>query len=268
MPIATIKGETFYYEIDDLTAPWSRNVETILIEHGIVRNSQFWRHWVPALARHYRVIRRDTRGHGKSVVPPGDCQWSSDLLVRDVMGFMDALELYQVHYLGESTGGRVGGLLASLWPDRLKTLTLMSTPLKTRGHAGVPQAGPSFDVGAWVASMFESGILSAGKSQEQRDWVMRNASSVPAHVVLGIRAAGAEIDLSALVSTFTMPVLVMAATHSAVVPLTDAIEMYQMLHNGTLAVIDAPGHEIYVERPQPCIDAFLSFLAAQKQQQS
>ena len=54
-----------HYELDDFTDPW-KPAETTVIQHGLGRSSCFWCHWVPLLARHYRVIRRDMRGHEQS----------------------------------------------------------------------------------------------------------------------------------------------------------------------------------------------------------
>ena len=63
MPEIRINGYVTYYEDDDFTDPWKAR-QTILIQHGFGRNSQFWRHWVPMLAicgvTAARVIRGPT----------------------------------------------------------------------------------------------------------------------------------------------------------------------------------------------------------------
>lgn len=41
--------------------------------------------------------------------------------------FMDAIGLQQVHYLGESIGGILGGSFAARWPERLKSLTICNS---------------------------------------------------------------------------------------------------------------------------------------------
>src|ERR1700753_2975101 len=135
MPFVNVADQNIYYEPDCFVEPWAAPPEVILIEHGIARNSAFWLRWIPALASKYRVIRRDMRGHGQSSAPDAS-KWSSRDLVEDVRGFMDALGLEQVHYLGESTGGRVGGLFASIYGERLRSLALCSVPFKTRGSTG------------------------------------------------------------------------------------------------------------------------------------
>ena len=49
----------------------------------------FWRGWVPELARNYRVLRFNSRGCGGTTVPvPGE-PYHADQLVGDSLGLMD-----------------------------------------------------------------------------------------------------------------------------------------------------------------------------------
>jgi pimeloyl-ACP methyl ester carboxylesterase len=48
------------------------------------------------------------RGHGQSADPGPAYVWSVEDLLNDMKGFLDALGLQQVHYVGESVGGILG----------------------------------------------------------------------------------------------------------------------------------------------------------------
>ena len=61
MPKVKANNYEMHYEVDDFTDPW-KPAETLWIQHGFGRSSRFWYHWVPPLAAHYRVLRRDMRG--------------------------------------------------------------------------------------------------------------------------------------------------------------------------------------------------------------
>jgi pimeloyl-ACP methyl ester carboxylesterase len=89
-----------YYEVDDYTDPWLKNKDMFWLQPGVGRSSRFWYHWVPALARNYRVVRRDMRGHGMSADPGPNYTWKIADLLNDMKGFLDALGLDRVHYLG------------------------------------------------------------------------------------------------------------------------------------------------------------------------
>jgi pimeloyl-ACP methyl ester carboxylesterase len=117
-----------HYEVDDFTDPW-RGKETILLLHGNAESGAAWYGWVPHLARHYRVVRMDLRGHGRSQVPPADQPLMLNRLVLDVAELLDHLSLPQAHIVGNSAGGYLGQQLAMTRPERVLSLSLFgSTP--------------------------------------------------------------------------------------------------------------------------------------------
>ena len=75
-------GNRIAYTIDDFTDPW-RPPETLLLLHAAMGSSQRWYAAVPPLARHYRVVRMDLRGHGESQVPPPEPPLTMPRLVLD-----------------------------------------------------------------------------------------------------------------------------------------------------------------------------------------
>ena len=64
-------GNVIAYCVDDFTDPW-RETKTVILLHSAMANAERFYAWVPAMARRYRVIRMDLRGHGASAVPPED----------------------------------------------------------------------------------------------------------------------------------------------------------------------------------------------------
>src|SRR5207302_5902737 len=62
-------GLSLAYYIDDFTDPW-KTAPTLLLLHAAMGSARRYFAWVPHLARHYRVVRLDLRGHGNSPVPP------------------------------------------------------------------------------------------------------------------------------------------------------------------------------------------------------
>jgi len=99
-------GARIFYRVDDFTDPWSQP-ETILMLHGFCRNSRFWYAWVPILGRHFRVVRPDLRGCGKSDVPAPGFAWSLAQYHDDLIAFMDIAKIERAHFVGESMGGMV-----------------------------------------------------------------------------------------------------------------------------------------------------------------
>ena len=106
MPKIKVDDFELHYHIDDFTDPW-RPAETILLHHAAAGNINRWYAWVPTLARHYRVLRMDARGHGDSTKPPANYQWDIKVLARDISRLLDTLGLSRVHLVGASGGGIV-----------------------------------------------------------------------------------------------------------------------------------------------------------------
>src|SRR6185369_15072205 len=119
-------GLRFNYYLDDFTDSWA-DAQTIFMVHGAMANARRFRSWVPALARRYKVVRMDMRGHGESSVPGGDTELSLPVLVGDVLALLDHLRCDKVHFVGNSAGGYVGQHLAMDHPERVATLALFAS---------------------------------------------------------------------------------------------------------------------------------------------
>jgi pimeloyl-ACP methyl ester carboxylesterase len=74
------------------------------------------------------VVRNDSRDAGRSVAyEPGAPQYALRDLVADSVGLLDTLGLASAHLVGMSLGAAIGQLLALDHPDRVASLTLVSS---------------------------------------------------------------------------------------------------------------------------------------------
>jgi pimeloyl-ACP methyl ester carboxylesterase len=121
-------GVSLAYYIDDFTDPWKES-PTLLLLHAAMGSSRRYFAWVPHLAREWRVVRLDLRGHGNSRVPPAEQPLLLERLVTDVVEVLDHLGCKDAHIVGNSAGGYLGQQLAMSRPERVKSLSLFgSTP--------------------------------------------------------------------------------------------------------------------------------------------
>jgi pimeloyl-ACP methyl ester carboxylesterase len=270
MPKITANNCAMYYELDDFTAPW-RQSETIWIQHGFGRNLRFWSHWVPLLAGHLLVLRRDMRGHGQSADPGPQHQWSAEELLLDMKGFLDTLGLEQVHYLGESIGGTLGIAFAARWPERFKSLTLLAAPtsiparvqkLFALGYEDWPTALGKLGSGGWAKALMESGSGLTGGDPARTQWVIREWARTPTHVLQGLCRAVPSVDVAPLLAQIKVPTLVLAPANSSYEPLKAQVAMRDTIPGARIAVIDGKGHEIYADQPEACAAAVLKFIAS------
>ena len=78
---------------------------------------------LPELARHYRVIAFDVRGHGKSGKPHDPKAYGPEM-AWDVVRLLDHLGIAKAHIIGYSMGAHIVAQLLTLAPHRFITATL------------------------------------------------------------------------------------------------------------------------------------------------
>jgi pimeloyl-ACP methyl ester carboxylesterase len=101
----------------------------VLLLHGFPETSVSWRQQMPVLAAAgYRVVAPDQRGYSPRARPGVVEAYRTDRLVADVVDLADALGIDQFHLVGHDWGGAVAWQVAGRHPDRLLTLTVLSTP--------------------------------------------------------------------------------------------------------------------------------------------
>jgi pimeloyl-ACP methyl ester carboxylesterase len=122
--VALVNGTKLYYEMA------GRGATVVLIHGGLVDrrmwDDQFW-----VLARHYRVIRYDLRGFGKSA--PVTANFAP---VDDLTELLKFLKVRRATIVGLSFGGQVATDFTLQSPEVVDRLVLVSSSL--RGYQGPP----------------------------------------------------------------------------------------------------------------------------------
>lgn len=263
-------GQTTHYIEDNFTDPW-KPCETVLIQHGFARHTAFWYHWIPALAREYRVIRRDARGHGFSSVPSADSsyRYTIETVCSEIIDTMDQLNIDKVHFLGESTSGMVGEILAVKYPHRLHSLTICSSPtylppralsLFAFGHSNWPTACRSLGSRGWAESLSRIPGTVQNTDPAYLKWWVDQVALSSGEGLAGYAGFLSELDARAYLPLIKIPMLILAPTNSAAVSMKDQEGIQAIVSGCQLIKIDGVGHEIYTEKPLECQRAFLNFL--------
>ncbi|MFO1188217.1 MAG: alpha/beta hydrolase [Alphaproteobacteria bacterium] len=116
-------GGHLAYDEYNFTDPWSKP-DTIVLVHGFSKNRLYWYEWIPALARHYRVLNVDQRGHGDLSLPPRDFTMSLRPFADDLVSFLDAVGLQGAHFIMADSRRRSQSSLGPPIPDRVKSMVL------------------------------------------------------------------------------------------------------------------------------------------------
>ena len=217
MPYLKRSGRpTLHYEIDDYTDPWKK-ASYLVLQHGNAKNCEFWRAWVPYLSRFYKIIRPDLRGMGKSKTDFDlTTGFNVPAYVQDFTDLLDHLGVESAHYVGESSAGTLGFAFAAEAPDRVRTLTVSSSPIS------MPQADIESSLGGfatrvemlqkvgsrgWAEASNAGRRMPVGADQGMLDWVVDEMGKSDVDVLINYFRWISTADAEPYLSRIRAPVL-------------------------------------------------------------
>jgi 3-oxoadipate enol-lactonase len=142
MPLRESPGLHLHHRLDGLA-----DGPCLVLSNSLGCTLEMWERQIAAFSREYRVLRYDTRGHGRSGVPQRPC--TIEQLGLDVLGLLDALGIERTHYCGLSMGGATGMWLAVNAPHRIERLVLCNT---------TPWLGPPEAMNARIETLLRDGM--------------------------------------------------------------------------------------------------------------
>ncbi|MEO5747843.1 MAG: alpha/beta hydrolase [Humibacillus sp.] len=106
-----------------------RDAPAVLLLHGFPTDRTSWRGVSPLLHESgLRTLAPDQRGYAEGARPPGVAAYRLEELVADALALLDCAGVASAHVVGHDWGGAVAWLLAGNHPDRVTSLTVLSTP--------------------------------------------------------------------------------------------------------------------------------------------
>jgi pimeloyl-ACP methyl ester carboxylesterase len=106
-----------------------REGRRVLCLHGFPQTSWAWRDQLWALGHAgYRAVAPDQRGYCGGARPSATSDYGTEHLVGDVIALADSMEMERFDLVGHDWGGLLGWIVAERFPDRLRSLTVVSTP--------------------------------------------------------------------------------------------------------------------------------------------
>lgn len=113
----------------DVTDSGAADGEVVVLLHGWPQDRHAYDRVIPLLtAAGYRALAFDQRGYSPNAQPRSVAAYAMADLVADVAGLLDAAGVERAHLVGHDWGGAVAWATAERLPERLLTLTVLSTP--------------------------------------------------------------------------------------------------------------------------------------------
>ncbi|MBW7923161.1 MAG: 3-oxoadipate enol-lactonase [Burkholderiaceae bacterium] len=249
-----VDGVSIHYTIEG-DGPW------LTMSHSLACNLHMWDEEARRLSRRYRVLRFDTRGHGRSDAPAGP--YSLATLAGDVRALLAFLGVRGTHFVGLSMGGMIGLALALDAPELLRSLVLCDTgsrfSLDVEARARVVEAG---GLEAMVAPTLER-FLSASFRERNGETTEKIAAMIRATPVAGYLGCCRAISTMALTSRLgeiRCPTLVLVGENDVVTPPSMAREIQRGIDDAQLVVVPDAAHLANIEQPEVFNRALLGFV--------
>jgi 3-oxoadipate enol-lactonase len=235
--ITTGDGTRIFYQFDE-----EEGLPVLLLSNSLGTTLEMWDPQIPALTGHYRVLRYDSRGHGRSDAPEGPYEIAR--LGQDAVELLNALNIETVRFCGLSKGGMVGMWLGIHEPDRIERLVLANTSV----YIGAPEVW-----NARIETVKRDGMAAIVPGVIERWFTPRFQKSDPAaveHIAAMLRsippqgyvaccAAVRDMDQRAEISSISAPTLVIAGIHDGATPPVQAQLIAGEIPGAALVDLDA-----------------------------
>lgn len=223
----------------------------LVLTHGLGDDHRFWDPCVEMLSPHHRVIRWDVRGFGRSAKPPGP--YDLDLFADDLARVLDAMDAPVAHLVGLSMGGVIAQRFMLAHPERLQSVTLVSTSSEISERAtanwrkladrveskGFGKIDASRSFAAGFADDHPAVVAAAGA---------QTASNDPAAYAAAARAVS-EYHFTAALAELRLPVLILQGLEDQLTPPGGSVKMSRAIPHSRLLLLPEAGHSLPVEQP-------------------
>jgi len=251
---------------------WGSGSDVCLLLHGFGDGSYVWNRFAPSIARLFRTLAVDLRGHGESSWDPTG-RYPVESHVADVLGVIETLSLRRLIVIGHSLGGDIAVRIAAARLSHVVGLVVVDF-----GPDPIP------DGVARVRSDFNESMRTWGSVDEYASWLSERRPLVDAEIIQNL-AAGAlrpvlnggfrpksdpamgqddgaddRAEVWPLLERIACPVLVVRGIGSAVFSGRTARQMERVLRNGYVHVVDHAGHAVMSDNPDGFADALSPFL--------
>ena len=255
-----VNGIQINYELSG-----KKDAPVVVLSHSLASSMVMWNPQLKLLESHFRVLRYDMRGHGKSEATDG--AYTLDQLAADVIGLLDALNIHFVHFVGLSIGGMIGQCLALDYADRLKSLTLCDTapvipeeakPLfeerLNRARDKGMEALVEETLGRWFTMPFLK------RNPAEVEIIRKNILATPLAGFIGCSNAILGLNYLERLSGIKLPTLIMVGEDDPGTPVAASAAMHEQIQNSKMVVLPAAAHLSNIEQAQAFNTALLDFL--------
>ncbi|MFW9875816.1 MAG: alpha/beta fold hydrolase [Candidatus Thorarchaeota archaeon] len=255
--------------------------EPVLLIHGFGSKKESWIAQRDPLAQHFKVIRLDNRGAGKSDRP--DSAYTMEVFADDINIFLDFLEIDKVNIIGWSLGGMIVQNMVLKYPQRVRKMVLINTNYGTPDESGAEmyknmrlnslKLMKEDPIKAFWQSTRTSFHLKFRKQMETEptkkwyglwsvdDLIQNSITDPPTErdIIMQAEAIATHHTLERL-HEIKNETLLITSSHDRIMPVSVMEEMHEKIPNSTLKIIDKAGHDSPLSRAPEVNNMIITFL--------
>lgn len=257
---------TNYIEAGDPAAP------ALVLIHGSGPGVTAFANWngvIPTLAEHFHVLAPDMVGFGYTEVPEAVTDFTVDLWVAHIIGFLDALGIARASFIGNSYGGGLSLATAARHPDRVARFVLMGAAgLKFEMSKGLEAVWGYEPSEANMRKLMETFAYNPGLVTDAIVTSRHNASIRPgsheAYSRLFPEPRQAKLDRLSTpeddIRAIDAPALIVHGREDVIVPVDVAYRYSALLKHSELHVFGECGHWTQIEKKDRFLEVVVPFL--------
>jgi len=253
----------------------------LFLIHGFGAKKESWIAQIPDLSQHFKVIRLDNRGAGKSERP--DAEYTMGVFADDINGLMEHLGIEKANIAGWSLGGMIVQNFVLMYPERVNKIILINT---NHGFPDESAIEGYKNMRLSELEMKKEDPAKAWWSGTRRGFHLKfrkQMEAAPSKMWYGVWSAEILIKESAInpptakdinmqaealkthntfdrLDTIKNPTLILTASHDRLIPKSLMEQIHEKLPNSTIVVMEKAGHSSPLSKAPEVNQKIIDFL--------
>jgi 3-oxoadipate enol-lactonase len=242
--ITLASGLQVHYKEDWFGEPWT-SPETVLFLHGNLELGDVWYGWVPRMGQHFRLLRPDLPGFGRSTAPQ-DFEWTLAHFATVMANFLDKAGVTSAHVIGAKTGGAIAMQFAAMFPQKTKTVVVASGPFAP--------VDPKFE------NSSQKVRLGSSATDDEIAYFDKLRAAMRPQTRAGMAKLLTGINLDDVLTKIQAPTLIITSDHSALQTVESVLQHQPRIANSRLLVVTSDAYHVAVANAEECASNALAFI--------
>lgn len=243
----------------------------VVMIHGWGMHSGVWRSFAKALAYRHRVTLIDLPGHGRSGI-------IDDFSLQGISAYLLSVAPFKAHWIGWSLGAKIGLYVASKYPDRVYSLTMMAGNARFSKADSWPCAMDLELLSQFAHDMMNNYHRTMMQFLSLQTWGLDNSKEILKELKAAVTECG-EPDVKALMAGLDIlrisdlretlrqleaPLLIILGERDKLAPPSAGEAMKSLAQHAQVLVLEGASHTPFLSHAETCLVSLERFWEAEE----